>query len=239
MKSVNFAILIMGGLATWAHATNTSGVFSPEVKAGSRSFEHRTSVVDQDGPDAWAHRLHYQQSINDAWRWRLIGAFADPAGGEHEFRYSRLEVMWQFLESEDAGWDSALRYELQIADGDDQPSRARVAWSGKWNFDKDMEFRANVLTGRQFGPVASEGWLLETRAQATVPISPRIRIGLEMFNDFNDTRSIGSWADQGHQVGPVLKAKLGADTKLLASWLCGISPDAANHDFRLHLIHSF
>lgn len=220
-------------------ATNTSSVFSPDVTPGSRSLEYRFSGVERDGPDAWAHRLHYQQAIDDAWRWRLITAFADPAGASHEFRYGRLEVQWQYLEDETAGWDAAVRYELQIADGDDQPSRARVAWTGKRKFDNGFEMRANLLTGRQFGPESSEGWLLETRFQATVPMTPSTRIGIEMFNDFNDTRSFGSYAEQGHQIGPVFTAKIGEDWKLLTSWLFGVSEEADDHDFRLHLIRSF
>lgn len=239
MKRLNGILLAMCALSPLLEATNTSSVFSPEVTPGSRSLEYRFSAVEQDGPDAWAHRIHYQQAINDAWQWRLITAFADPAGGAHEYRYGRLEMMWQFIESEDAGWDSAIRYEFQVADGDDEPSRARVVWSAKWNFTNDLEFRSNLLTGREFGPYASEGWMLETRTQLTAPVSPRIRVGMEMFNDFNDSRSLGSWSEQGHQLGPVLKAKIGSDCSLLASWLFGVSSNAPDNDFRLHLIYSF
>lgn len=220
-------------------AANTTGVFSPEVKAGSKAFEYRFSGTEEDGDTGWAQRFHYQQALNDAWRWRLIAAFSDPDGGDFEYKYGRLEVLWQFFEDEDAGWDSALRFEYQLADGDDEPSRARIAWAGKWNFDSGMELRANVLTGRQFGPDASDGWLLGLRSQMTWPVTSRIRLGVETFSDLNDSRNFGSWSDQEHQIGPVLKAKIGDDWKLLASWLVGANDATDDHDFRLHLIRSF
>ena len=50
-----------------AAQANTSTVFSPDVKAGTRAFEYRSSYVPSEGDDrsAFAHRLHYQQAIND------------------------------------------------------------------------------------------------------------------------------------------------------------------------------
>lgn len=239
MKSISCYLILSFVLLGRTFATNTTSVFSPEITPGSKSLEYRFSAVDQDGDDPWAHRIHYQQAINDAWRWRLIAAFADPVDDNHEYRYSRGELQWQYLESEVAGWDAALRFELQIADGDDEPSRARVAWTGKWDFDGGLQLRANVLTGREFGSASSDGWLFETRSQVSYPISEKSRIGIEMFNDFNDTDDFGSYSEQEHQVGPIFKTKFGGDVKLLTSLMFGVSRSAADYDFRIHLTKAF
>ena len=70
-------------------------------------------------------------------------------------------------------------------------------------------------------------------------MSSNLRFGLEVFNDFNNTKSFGSFDDQEHQIGPVLKAKIGSDWSLLGSLQFGLSDGAADRDYRFHLIRSF
>jgi len=240
MRFMHFATCGLLLSAAAVRANNTTTVFSPEVKAGSSAFEYRFSFVPEDGVgDSFAHRFHYQRAINDTFRWRLIGLIGDSGPDQLEYRYARFELQHQFIESEDWGWDSAFRYELQIADGDDEPSRARLAWTSKWNWDSGWEARFNLLTGRQFGPYASEGWLLETRAQVTYPIAENWRLGVEMFNDFNDSDDFGGYSEQEHTIGPVLKGSIGDDWKVLAGVVFGVSSSADDSDFRLILTKSF
>lgn len=221
-------------------ALNTSSVFSPDVKADSKAIEYRLSTLPGESPSQWAHRIHYQHALNESWRLRYMGLFFDPGRGGTEFRYFRFETQWQFLEHETAGWDSALRFELQLADTDNQPSRGRVAWSGKWNWDNGWEARANILAGLQFGERSHDGVLIEHRLQATYPLVDDWRVGLESFHDFNDTRAFGTFDDQEHQFGPILKGKLAGGTwSLAASWLFGISDNADDNDFRIHVIRNF
>lgn len=72
-----------------------------------------------------------------------------------------------------------------------------------------------------------------------MPVTEKVRVGFEMFNDFNDHSEVGSWSEQEHQIGPILKTKIGNDTKLLLSWLIGASDSADDHDFRVHLTRAF
>jgi len=220
-------------------ATNTSSVFSPDVKADTQAIEYRLSTLPGESPSQWAQRIHYQRAIDETWRWRIIGLFFDRGRGDAEFRYARFELMQQFLEHENAGWDSAIRYELQLADTDNQPSRVRVAWSGKWNWDSGWEARANLLLGLQFGERSHDGVLVEHRLQATYPIANQWRLGVESFHDFNDTRAFGAFDDQEHQAGPILKGKFGEGWSVAVSWLFGVSDNADDNDFRLHLIKGF
>ena len=220
-------------------ALNTSSVFSPDVKAGSKAWELRSSYLPDESPSEWAQRLHYQQALNEAWRLRIIGLFYDPGQGGAEFRYARLEAQWQFAEDDNAGWDSAIRYELQIAENDNTPSRGRVAWTGKWNWGEGWEFRANLLVGRQFGADSHDGILVEHRTQFTGKLNNQWRLGIESFHDFNDTRAFGAFDDQEHQIGPIIKGKFaGGKWSLAASWLFGASANADDNDFRIHLIRS-
>ncbi len=126
-------------------AINTSSVFSADVKKGAPALEYR-SGYDPDSHN-FAHRLHYQYGLSESWRMRLILLQSKNDLENLEYRYARWEGQWQFLEDEEAGWDSALRFELQLADFDDDPSRARVAWTGKKDLDEDWLVRWNLLTG--------------------------------------------------------------------------------------------
>lgn len=217
-----------------AHA-NTSGVFSPDVSAGDRSVEYRSSFEPgEDGnPDVFAQRLHYQHALNDQTRWRLIAQHSDSDDGL-EFRYARLELQHQLHEDQEAGFGSALRFELQIAEGDDQPSRVRVAWTGKLDVTPEWQLRANALTGKQFDSGADSGLLLETRWQASYKLDNGVRVGMEMFNDLNTTSDFGRFDEQEHTLGPIVKFGLGA-LKAEASYHAGLSDAASDHTFRLHL----
>lgn len=228
--------MALSGLSSLPALANTSSVFSPDVSAGDRSFEYRSSFEpgEDGGPDVLAHRLHYQQSLNEQTRLRLIGTLSDKDQGL-EYRYTRFELQHQFHEDEQAGFDSAIRFELQIAEGDDTPSRVRLAWTGKVDATPRWQLRANFLTGKQFDSGARSGMLLETRWQATYKLDNGVRVGLEMFNDLNTTADFGSFNEQEHTLGPILKFGIAKGWKAEASYHAGLSDDASDDTFRLHV----
>jgi hypothetical protein len=218
-------------------AQNTSSVFSPDVVKGRHAAEYRASYDLEK--DFFSHRIHYQYGFNDSFRGRVILTQRKEDTEDFDFRYMRLEGLWQFLEHEKAGWDSALRFELQIADGDDPPSRFRVGWTSKVDFADDWQFRFNFLTGRQFGNEAGKGALLENRAQLTYKVADPIRLGVDYYGDMNDTEDVGNWKEQEHQIGPIIKFNLGGGWKGQAGPLFGISNAATDTELRIFLIKVF
>ncbi|MEM0897226.1 MAG: transporter [Verrucomicrobiota bacterium] len=220
-----------------AQAQNTSSVFSPDVTKGKSAIEYR-SAFDPDN-DAFVHRLHYQYAFTDSWRLRIIGLQDGDDSDAFAYRYTRLEAMWQFLEDEDFGWDSALRFELQIAEDDSPPSRFRVAWSGKVDLDDHWQLRGNFLTGHEFGEESDDGYLLESRAQISRKITDKWRLAVDYYGDMNDTENFGSFDEQEHQLGPLLKFKTGGRLSGQFGALFGISEAAADTELRLHLTYSF
>ena len=230
--------LVLFGLSSQGlSGQNTSTVFSPDVTQGASVVEYRLAFnPDNDGT---AHRIHVQHGFTDSWRMRLIAAFRGSESNDTEFRYVRWEGLWQFLEDEDAGWDSALRFELQLADGDDRPSRVRVAWTGKVDLSDTWQLRGNFLTGHQFGAESSGGYLLEGRAQLTRKVSDTWRVGFDWYGDFNDTDDIGSWDEQEHQFGPIFKYRLGSDWSGFINGLWGLSDSASDFEGRITVIRKF
>lgn len=221
-----------------ASALNTSSVFSPDVDAGTSAAEYRFSAIPDDDDDAFAHRFHYQQAIDGMWRWRVITLHTDRGAGDLEFRYVRFEMQQQIRENEVHGWDAAFRYELQIAESDDRPSRVRVQFTNKWKLDDRWEARAIGAAGVDMGAEASSGMAFETRSQVTRVIIPGWRVGAEMYNDFGSSDDFGSFDDQDHQLGPIVKMSLSRAWRVEANALYGLSDAAANVEYRLHVIRA-
>ena len=216
---------------------NTSSVFSADVKKGDPSMEYR-SGYDPDSND-FAHRIHYQYGFSESWRMRLILLQSKNALDDLEFRYARWEGQWQFLEDEEAGWDSALRFEVQLADFDDVPSRVRVAWTGKKDLNEDWQVRGNFLTGHQFGEKSNDGFLLESRAQISRKLNNQWRFAIDYYGDMNTTKDIGSFDDQEHQLGPLLKFSFNDGFTGNFGALYGISDGAPDKEYRFTLIYGF
>lgn len=229
------ALAMLGWTLSPIALGNTSSVFSPDVDEGEREWEYRSSYIPDDAGSGstFSHRLHFQYAFDGAWRARLIGAQRRLEGDSWDYRYTRLELQWQYLEDTDGGWDAAIRFEGQYAD--DGSDRFRIAWTGKRNLDDRWQLRFNALAGRQLGSGAADGVFLETRAQLTYKLDAGPRVGLEMFNDLNTTEDFGGFDEQEQQLGPVLKTGIGDRWNLFLGYLYGISDAADDHDFRMML----
>lgn len=234
-----YAAIVAGlGIFTLlAKGQNTGTVFSPDVTAGKKAAEYR--IAWDPDRDTFAQRVHYQYGLLENLRLRAILSFRSSDAESFDFRYLRLEGMVQLLEDQAAGFDSALRLEIQLADGDDPPSRFRLGWSNKVDLDEFWQLRGILLTGHQFGADSSDGFLLESRAQISRKWGDRYRFGVDYYGDFNDTEDIGSFDEQEHQIGPLLKFDLTDRFSGQAGILFGISDAAADQEFRLNLITEF
>lgn len=230
-------VLLLLSLPTGILAQNTGTVFSPDVTAGRQGADYRLAF-DPDG-DRFAHRLHYQYAFSESWRLRIIGLQSAAAGSDLEFRYVRAEALWQFLEDEEAGWDSALRFEVQIAEGDNLPHRWRIAWTSKINLTEQWQTRFILLTGTQFGPQGDSSLLLGARGQLAYRLNARVRLGLELYTDLNTIDDPGSFEEQEHQLGPLLSLRLADDWSGNLSAIFGISEAADDAVYRLQLVHRF
>ncbi len=182
-------------------------------------MEYRSAIDPDD--NSFAHRLHYQYGFTDSLRGRIILQQSGSSFSDLDFRYVRLEAIWQFLEDEKAGWDSALRFELQLADNDDPPSRVRLGWISKVDLTERWQLRGVLKIGRQIGNDSGDGFLLEARAQASYKLNDTFRLAVDYFGDLNDTDDIGGFAEQEHQIGPMLKFNIGGGWEGITGVLFG------------------
>jgi hypothetical protein len=224
-----------------AAAQNISGVSGADVKAGDTSIQYRAgfSAEDDGAEEAFAHRLHLQHSFDDSWFGRVIVFQGKRGSAPLTTRSVGLEFVRQFVESENSGgWDSAIRVDGLIP-VERMPGRARIAWLNTVELNDRWEVRGNIYLSRAFGDAAADGLSIETREEATYKLDSGVRIGAQMFNNFNTTAHFGGFDEQRHQAGPVLKAKLADRVKLEAGALFGLSRAASDADFRVFLNYSF
>lgn len=224
-----------------ALAQSTSGVSGADVKVGDTSFEYRGAFSpEDDGKDeGFAHRLHFQHAFDDSWRGRVIIAQGKRGAEALTTQSVSVEILRQFLESEKTGgWDSAVRIDGVIPVEDGRPGRARIAWLNGVEFAERWEARANIYFAREFGELRRDGVSIETREELTYKTGSGIKVGAQMLNSYGTTDHFGSFDQQKHQLGPVLKGKLGKHVKYEFSTLFGISRAASDADIRLFISYA-
>lgn len=225
-----------------AVAQNTSGVSGADVEAGDNSIEYRAafSAEDDGREEGFAHRLHFQRAFDDQWRGRVIVSQGKRGAEALTTQSVGVEILRQFVESEDSGgWDSAIRVDGLIPVEDGRPGRARIAWLNGFELGERWQARANIYFGREFGDNRRQGVAIETREELTYKFSSSVRIGAQIFNNYNTTANFGSFASQKHQIGPVLKGKLGEHVKIEIGALFGLSRAASDVDLRLFASYAF
>jgi hypothetical protein len=215
----------------YAHCQNTGIVFGPDVVAEEMAVDFR--IAYDANEDRWAYRNHLQYGFSDSFSLRGITLHTIDSSSKWNFRFFRIEGLWQFLESEEAGWDSALRFELEIAEGDDLPSKVRIAWTGMHEIDDYWQVRGNILTGYEIGPASDPGAFFEIRAQVSRKLNRTSRLAVDYFGNMNNLEMLGNWESQQHQLGPTLSIRLNETTMITAGALFGLSRAASDAECRI------
>lgn len=221
---------------SYIHGQNTGMVFGPVITAGETLVDFRIAYnADQD---FWVYRNHLQHSFSDSFNLRGITFHTIDSSNKWNFRLFRVEGLWQFLKRKKAGWDSALRLELQIAKGDDLPNWVRLAWSGMYEINDDWRITGNFLTGREIGTAGDSEALFEIRAQISRKISKTSRLAIDYFGNMNHFEALDDWESHRHQLGPTWGIRLNK-TIITTGALFGLSEAAANVEYRLAIAYSF
>lgn len=227
--SLAFLMLACGGEA---YSQNISGVSSAKVAAGEREIGYRAAYrLDGESADGFAQRFHYQQSLDDRWRVRVIALQSDERG-DLKFRSAQIEALMQFVEGDESGgWDSAIRADGTIPLEDLRPGRARLGWLNQYNAGGGWELRADLFVAHDIGGLARNSFMLEARAEASYRVAQGLRIGVQSYNSAF-TVDLG---DQRRQLGLVIKRHITRRLAIEASALFGLSQDSPDADLRTFL----
>jgi hypothetical protein len=234
-------LVAFGAASSEAAAQSVSSVSGAEVKRGAE-FEYRAGYAREDDghPEGFAQRFHFQYGFDDGWRGRIIVIQSKHGAEALQTRSVSLEIQKQILESKKTGgWSSAIRVEGLIPVQQAAPGKAKLAWLNTFELDARWQLRGNVYFNHSFGDNAVDGISIETREEATYKLPRDVKIGVQAFNFFNTTARFGSFDEQKHQIGPVVKGKIGKRVKYEISTLFGVSRAASDTDFRVFFGYSF
>lgn len=239
VASLGFWFCVTFATVGSARAQNTGGVFGPKVTPGSEAIEWRVAFVPDEGDldDRFASRFHYQRTVDDDLRLRVVLQGADLADDSADFAFAQFEAQWHFLDHEDNGWDSALRLDYQAASRN--PDLIGLNWVSDVPLGAGLKLRGIILTGFQLGDDRDNGVFLQTRAALHYKLSDRLTAQIQTFNFYGSTAQDLSSDEQNHSVGPAVSGKLGNGWSFEASALIGVSGGAADLDFRFFLAKSF
>ena len=227
-------------IASCALASNTSGVHGPGVKEDDRSMQLRLALSPSDEYaqlDNWAYRLHYQHSLNDRVRGRVVMQYRDRDTFEYE--YVRAEMLYNFKKKETDGmWSSGIRFDVRQRRSD-SPEEFAMHWTNQWDFKSGIRVRGNVVGSWEFGSdSAGSGTEIQTRSSVSKKLDNGLTVGVEMFNDLGRIGSFGSFNSQSHQIGPMVGGTIDG-LKYEVRYLAGVSNGSRDHNFAFRINKSF
>lgn len=233
------AVALLAGGAP-AMAQNVAGAPSPVIKPGERAFGYRIAygVADDGAPSSIAHRLHYDHAVTGNLRLRVAGTVRDRDGAAPDFANVAVEARWQVASRVTRGFDAGLIVNLAVPTSPGAPERLRFGLPVSVDIGEDWQVRAVAFTGVELGDNARDGALMETRFEATRRVGG-LRVGAQMFSDYNTTAAPGGFDEQRHQLGFVAKGELLPRLKYETGALFGVSDAAADIDLRLFLSYGF
>lgn len=223
-----------------AAAQDTAGVFAPVVTEGHQSVNYRIAIDPEGGPGGdtgWAQRLHYQRAIDSRFMWRIVGQTRKTADSDLDFDYLQGELFIDMTEDDSAAWQTGFRIDVTVRD-DDRPGGLGVHWTNQWNLGEGWRARGLVMTGVQAGDNAADGVFLQTRAQLFKTLENGHGVGVEMYNRYGSTESLGNFNSQNHKIGPIYNLPLGDGFSIYGGPLFGISDNSPDNEFRLWLTKS-
>ena len=216
-------------IGTSAFAQNTGGVFPPVVNENHRSIQYRAAY--NPDTDAFAQRLHYQQSIDDSLMWRIIGQTRKTSDSDADFDFVQAELFWEMTPN-DAKWRRGVRFDARVR-SDNRPGFLGFNGMTQTQITETLEIRALFLTSVELGENARDGVFIQTRAHLAKSLPSKRRIGIELFNSYGSTAEFEKFDNQSHSAGPFLTTPLGDGFNLFGGALFGITDGAPDTDLRL------
>lgn len=221
----------------------TGNVGSAGISEGEQSVEARLGF-DEDGNAGT--RLHYDNAFTGWYQLRVITAFSKPEDGDWDFSALTLEnwLQWSEEGADGEGFNGGLRFAYGFADGPG-PDEAEVRLTVTDKFADGWEWRANVIGEVETGDGSEGGVSLESRAQLTRAVqgsiarSRSMRLGLELFSEWGNSRDLGGFDEQAHQVGPVAKLSWPGGAYLQTAVRFGLTEGSDDAMFKLFVGREF
>ncbi len=243
-KKISKLCLLLGaGLAFFvpiAAAQNTGGVIGPVINEGYKEVQYRLAFVpEEDGSgDRYAQRVHGAVALDKRRMARLVIQGSDRGGPDgFDFQYVQAELFWELSDEQATQWNSGLRFDARISDGD-APDQLGLNWSNQFRLTDRLSARAVALTAVQFGDNAADGVLLSARSGLFYKVSPRYNLALESYNSLGSSDDFGV-KGRSQQIGPVFTVRLDDGWTWSLGNLFGLNDATPDNDIRFWFGRSF
>lgn len=226
----SFASAGIGGIG---NATVKEGVFATHLRS---SYHTDDSQTNTDG--RWRSRIMTDYGFTDNFALGLYLQGDNRPGDNLEMDALMLDARIELTEAKDTGFYSGLRLRYTFKDGDKKPDNAHVRFIlgapvGKW------DFRINQILAYEIGQQSRGGLGIDTRLQTTYNYADGHRAGIESFSDFGYGSRNSDFDQQNHTIGPIFAGKLADNLSYETGYRYGLSDAAADHTFKLFVVHSF
>ena len=232
-----YIVIGLASLLVWAEAPaqTLGGVYGPVVKEGHRSFEY-WSAFDPDSY-GFAQRIHYQQSLDSRFRWRLVAQARKTSRSDVDFDFAQAELLWDITDA-DRDWQTGFRFDLRIRDRG-RPGRVAVTWTNQFRLPAGWNGRLLGIASFEVGSGAESGVGFQTRASLYKTLESRRRFGLELLSNYETRLDFFDLDEQSHQLGPYLSIPLKEEWHVTGSALFGLSKEAPDTILRLFIARTF
>lgn len=244
------ACLLAFGMMSSAYAGSPIGNAGTAVAdKGAFSFEQRMGYqFDEDNPredGRFRMRQHVDYGFTDWYAVRIVAEQDKRDDESLDFTGLTIENRFQFFEKRNHGWDGGVRLIYIFGASPGEPDEVDVRLIANVPVGEDWSFRHNTILEHEIGDNAADGVLMELRTQMVRDFQleegfvSKVSLGVEMFSDLGELNNVGSFDDQNHQIGPVMKANFGKGAYLQFGYRAGLSDDAPDHLLKLFLGKKF
>jgi len=231
-------------------ASPVANVGTAKVDAGALSAEWRGGFTwdNTNAGDDERLRLreHVDYGLTDWYALRVVASQGKRRGDNLEHGAIALENRIQLIERDEHGWDGGIRLIYGHSDGDKTPHTLDFRLMAQVPFGRaqQWEWRHNTVFRHDVGEDSRDGLRLELRNQVTRAVTPpgflrKLRLGVELFNDFGRLNRQRGYDAQDHQFGPVMKAYLPGGYYLQTGYRAGLSQGATDHIVKLFIGKAF
>lgn len=229
ISAFSFALMLPASAA----AQNTGGVFPPGFGTDHQSVQLRTGYNADS--ERFAHRVHYQKSIDEKRLWRVVGQSRETAASDFDFDFLQAELFWKLSETPKP-YQTGLRFDARFRD-DDRPGQVGVNWMHQWKLEGGWQARLVGLSVLQVGENRNDDIGLSFRTQIAKKLTDGPTLGLQTYNGMGDTGDF-SLTKFGHTAGPFISTKLGP-VDVMGRALFGISDSAPDTDIGIWVGKAF
>lgn len=250
-KSVLICFLLL--LQLNAAIANNGGVHGPVVKIGHSQLDARYTYANMDDnkPELRAFRFHYETSLNNTFKLRLVAGFKEFGHNSPswELNVGKIEILYNFNKFNQSGktdnFSSGIRFDLRARKGSAHDDFA-VHWTNQYNLSKHYYTRAILILGKNVSGNQTRSLQIGSRFAIYKKINNDYQTGIELYDGYGEIDDVSSLDKQTHQIGPMFSgniyfAAFGKKNKVkfFARYLRGLTDVTNEHNVSFRLTYNF